>query len=232
MRDAGHPERSSAPVFGGKGLVWEGEVEGKSLWEETRLETCSIHVLPWHEGPGITEPGDIPPTPEDTEHPALRLYLAARLHIPPASLFPDHTVVVAALLVSPEGNILLGKRKRGPHAGLWEFPGGKALPQETAREALSRELEEELHLRLPDHLFRFFYVYEYVQERLLLVSYLAPLLHLPGHLEDHQEITLVPPGDAQALSILPGDREILSTLLWTMERGWSIRWKDDAGGRT
>jgi 8-oxo-dGTP diphosphatase len=44
-----------------------------------------------------------------------------------------------------DGLILICQRKRGArHELQWEFPGGKAEPGESPREALARELREEL----------------------------------------------------------------------------------------
>ena len=44
-----------------------------------------------------------------------------------------------------DGAVLLAQRPAGkPYAGYWEFPGGKLEPGETPREALARELREEL----------------------------------------------------------------------------------------
>ncbi|MEV0945664.1 (deoxy)nucleoside triphosphate pyrophosphohydrolase [Rhodococcus sp. NPDC049939] len=52
-------------------------------------------------------------------------------------------VVAAAIIV--DGRLLLAQRTRPPElAGLWELPGGKAEAGETARDALRRELREEL----------------------------------------------------------------------------------------
>lgn len=52
--------------------------------------------------------------------------------------------VVAALIVK-DGKVLLTQRWPGRHLGLtWEFPGGKVEDGEDDREALERELKEEL----------------------------------------------------------------------------------------
>lgn len=53
--------------------------------------------------------------------------------------------VAAAVLVRDDGKVLLAQRLPAtPYPGYWEFPGGKLEPGESAREALARELEEEL----------------------------------------------------------------------------------------
>jgi 8-oxo-dGTP diphosphatase len=55
------------------------------------------------------------------------------------------TVTVAAGVVVEQGQVLLTQRKAGGHlAGMWEFPGGKVEPGEDPRDALRRELREEL----------------------------------------------------------------------------------------
>jgi 8-oxo-dGTP diphosphatase len=55
------------------------------------------------------------------------------------------TVLVAAAIVVERERVLVTQRKAGTHlAGAWEFPGGKVEPGEDPREALQRELREEL----------------------------------------------------------------------------------------
>lgn len=54
-------------------------------------------------------------------------------------------VVAAAVLIDADGRLLLTSRPEGKSfAGLWEFPGGKLAPNESAEQALVRELAEEL----------------------------------------------------------------------------------------
>lgn len=53
--------------------------------------------------------------------------------------------VAAGVLGNAQGRVLLMQRLPGAHlAGLWEFPGGKFEPGESAAQALTRELHEEL----------------------------------------------------------------------------------------
>lgn len=53
--------------------------------------------------------------------------------------------VVAGLVSDNAGRILIAKRPDNAHqGGLWEFPGGKCEPGEEPRQALARELREEL----------------------------------------------------------------------------------------
>jgi 8-oxo-dGTP diphosphatase len=53
------------------------------------------------------------------------------------------TVVVAAAIVR-DGRVLAGRRRAGPYAGQYEFPGGKVEPGEDDLMALVRECREEL----------------------------------------------------------------------------------------
>ncbi|MGD0678181.1 MAG: (deoxy)nucleoside triphosphate pyrophosphohydrolase [Polyangiaceae bacterium] len=55
------------------------------------------------------------------------------------------TVLVAAAIVIEHGRVLVTQRKAGTHlGGSWELPGGKVASGEDPRDALRRELNEEL----------------------------------------------------------------------------------------
>lgn len=52
---------------------------------------------------------------------------------------------MTAGVIIEDGRVLITQRKAGGHlAGMWEFPGGKVEAGEDPREALRRELREEL----------------------------------------------------------------------------------------
>ena len=52
---------------------------------------------------------------------------------------------VVAAIIEQNGRVLICQRSSsGTFGGKWEFPGGKMRPSETPREALERELREEL----------------------------------------------------------------------------------------
>jgi mutator protein MutT len=57
--------------------------------------------------------------------------------------------VAAAVIERPDGSFLMASRPAGKvYAGWWEFPGGKVEAGETARQALDRELREELGIEV------------------------------------------------------------------------------------
>jgi 8-oxo-dGTP diphosphatase len=59
--------------------------------------------------------------------------------------------VAAAVIEAGDGRVLMASRPAGKaYAGWWEFPGGKVEPGETPRQALERELQEELGIRVTE----------------------------------------------------------------------------------
>ena len=86
------------------------------------------------------------------------------------------TVVVAAAVIVEAGRVLVTQRKAGAHlAGMWEFPGGKVEAGEDPRDALRRELEEELGIAssIGDIVDVAFHRYDDADKAVLLLFYEA-----------------------------------------------------------
>ena len=59
------------------------------------------------------------------------------------------TEVAVAVFIKPDGTFSLSSRPEGkPYSGYWEFPGGKIEAGESVRDALVRELIEELNVTI------------------------------------------------------------------------------------
>ena len=59
---------------------------------------------------------------------------------------------VVAAIIKKEDQYLLAKRSKEKYMGLkWEFPGGKVEQNETFKDALSREIFEELNVNIEIH---------------------------------------------------------------------------------
>lgn len=87
-----------------------------------------------------------------------------------------------AVIIECRGRLLFGVRKHEPCRGMLDLPGGFVDPDETAEEALRRELREELHIEVsaPRYLFSFPNRYPYrgieydTLDLIFLVRYDAP----------------------------------------------------------
>lgn len=121
--------------------------------------------------------------------------------------------VVAAVLRDAQGRVLLARRlPGGPHGGLWEFPGGKIEPGETPREALARELAEELGIQVAvsDELLAVDHSYPHLRIRLTAYACtLAAGAPAPLHC---QEFAWVSPGDLASYPMPEADVPIARKL--------------------
>lgn len=121
--------------------------------------------------------------------------------------------VAAAVLLRPDGQVLLAQRPPGkPYAGYWEFPGGKLEPGETPRAALVRELAEELGIVVtrasPWFVQEFVYPHAHVELNFFRVH--AWTGELTGH--DGQAFAWQEPGRYDVGPLLPANTRILAAL--------------------
>jgi 8-oxo-dGTP diphosphatase len=122
--------------------------------------------------------------------------------------------VAAAVIVAQDGRVLLAQRPPGKaYAGYWEFPGGKIEPGESAREALARELREELgivvHRSAPWLVQRYRYPHAHVELHFFrVVEWTGEPF---GH--DGQAFAWQVPGSFDVLPLLPANTSVMRALL-------------------
>ena len=121
--------------------------------------------------------------------------------------------VVAGVIRDARGRVLLARRTEGRDlAGLWEFPGGKVEPGESAEAALVRELREELGIeaRVDAALIRV--PQRYPDKRLLLDVRHIRFTGTPKGL-DGQALAWAPPHTLAGYPMPPADRPVVAALL-------------------
>lgn len=113
--------------------------------------------------------------------------------------------VVGAVMVR-DGLVLCARRGAGKHmAGLWEFPGGKVEPGETAERALVREIEEELGCRVAVGDLIVTATHVYAEKSIALSTYRCTLVDGEPVPIEHAEIAWIDPADLAALDWAPAD---------------------------
>jgi mutator protein MutT len=121
-------------------------------------------------------------------------------------------IVTAGLMVA-EGKVLLAQRKENAHQGLlWEFPGGKVTEGEEPRQALRRELREELAVEVEvGALFDAVY-YSYPEFPVLLLVYRCKIRKgVPQPLAS-RALQWVDPRELEEIPMPPADRRLQKRL--------------------
>ena len=122
------------------------------------------------------------------------------------------TNVVAAII--KKGNYyLLAKRNKNKYMGLkWEFPGGKVEQNETYKEALCREILEELNVNIEIHNKVAEESYRDEEINITLHYYMCSLIDRNIVLSEHEAIEWVKKQDFLKYEFVPGDGDITSLI--------------------
>jgi 8-oxo-dGTP diphosphatase len=123
--------------------------------------------------------------------------------------------IVSAALIDARGRVLLQQRPQGKAmAGLWEFPGGKIAAGESPEEALSRELEEELGVRVAQgDLEAFgFASHRYETFHILLLLYLCRRWHGTPRARETQALDWVLPAAMSDYPMPAADAPLVTLL--------------------
>ncbi len=109
-------------------------------------------------------------------------------------------------MITRDGLILCAQRgQQGALAGFWEFPGGKIEPGETPREALEREINEELRciVKVGEEVTTT--TYEYAFGVVTLTTFLCRLVEGTPRLTEHANIKWLPRAELAGLEWAPAD---------------------------
>ena len=120
--------------------------------------------------------------------------------------------VAVGVLIQTDGRFLLTSRPPGKvYAGYWEFPGGKLEASESVEQALGRELEEELGIRIrqvePWRSTQVDYPHAWVQLNFCKVSAWEGVMHMREGQEFAWQTLPV-----QVTPVLPGTLPVLEWL--------------------
>jgi 8-oxo-dGTP diphosphatase len=132
-------------------------------------------------------------------------------------LHPSHIAniieVAAAVITRPDGAFLLDRRPQGkPFAGYWEFPGGKANPDEPLPHALKRELSEELGIHV-EHAYPWITrTFTYPHATVRLHFYRVLEWHGEPYPREEQELSWQFPNNVCVEPMLPANAPVLQAL--------------------
>ncbi|MBR6930327.1 MAG: 8-oxo-dGTP diphosphatase MutT [Bacteroidales bacterium] len=120
--------------------------------------------------------------------------------------------VVAAIIHDKENRIFATQRGYGEWKDWWEFPGGKMEQGETPKEALEREIREELSAEINvDELFGTV-DYDYPKFHLTMHCYLCTLQTNAMHLNEHESARWLAKDELDSVKWLPADKSIIDKL--------------------
>lgn len=120
--------------------------------------------------------------------------------------------VVCGLVFDQKDRLLLCRRMKGELKGYWEFPGGKR-ENESAEEALRRELLEELGLDVAVEEYFMDSVHSYPTISIRLMAYRCRAMGSIGKMTDHDAIKWIHPKDIDTFRLAPADVPIAEELL-------------------
>ena len=113
---------------------------------------------------------------------------------------------VVAAAIEKDGKFLCAQRPAGKSlAGLWEFPGGKIEKDETAKNALLREIKEELNIDIEIIDFVNIAEYEYDFGIVEMQTYIANIISGNLELIEHDNLLWLPAEKLPELDWAPVD---------------------------
>ena len=121
-------------------------------------------------------------------------------------------IEVVAAIIQRDGAYFATQRGYGEFEGMWEFPGGKIEPGETPKDALKREIQEELGLDITIDNFLCTTNYDYPSFHLTMHCYLCRVEAGEIELREHKSASWLRPEELGGVEWLPADKDVISRL--------------------
>ena len=122
---------------------------------------------------------------------------------------------IGMAVVIHDGKILIAQRKKTmKQGGLWEFPGGKIEPGETATACIRREFIEELgmELNIGEYLCEMNYTYPGLDDFHFDTYWATCKNPNPKKLDAHEQIAWVKPTELKDYTFCPADVPLVAKL--------------------
>lgn len=119
------------------------------------------------------------------------------------------TVRVVAAIIVHQNKVFATQRGYGEFKDGWEFPGGKIEPGETPREALVREIWEELDTEIEAGELLYTVEYDYPGWHLSMDCFLCEIKSGSLVLKEHEAARWLSKEELDDVSWLPADRKLI-----------------------
>ena len=121
-------------------------------------------------------------------------------------------IKVVAAIIQKENKILATKRGYGEFMNMWEFPGGKIEPGETKKQALVREIKEELNIEINVDKFALDIEYQYPNFYLFMSCFMCSIKEGSIELLEHNDGKWITKEELNTLNWLPADIDAVNYL--------------------
>ncbi len=121
-------------------------------------------------------------------------------------------IKVVAAIIQKENKILATKRGYGEFINMWEFPGGKIESGETKKQALVREIKEELNIEINVDKFALDIEYQYPNFYLFMSCFMCSIKEGSIELLEHNDGKWITKEELNTLNWLPADIDAVNYL--------------------
>lgn len=122
------------------------------------------------------------------------------------------TIEVAAAIIVKDNKVFATQRGYGEFKDGWEFPGGKLEPGESAREALAREIREELDVDIRVGRLLETVEYDYPEFHLTMHCFICELLSEEIVLKEHEDARWLKEEELDTVDWLPADVGVIGKI--------------------